>query len=183
MRSLVSAYDAYLSRLARRDARDRMFAFQAVLAPWGAGAFSAVIASRLFGQPLLAVLAALLLLGSIWACARFNAHGAGFDRTPVAAPWVETPHGQALVRALGRVTLSSLSAVTLQTRLRADLHFSGKDRFELAKILAAPGQLDALADKLGQDADIAVGGVLDAVAAQSRVEGAESTEDLQERET
>jgi len=166
MRYLLPSYDAYLRRQARQGVQKRMRALQGLLAPWGIGSLVVAIGSRALGQPLLLVLWAPFLGGCWWVLHRFHKYAGEFDRTPAPAPWLQTEHGQALVRALDRVTLSALSGVTLQTKLRADLKLTERDRFELAKILAAPGHMDALAGRLGQDTDVTVGELLDAVASQ-----------------
>lgn len=172
MRSFIAAYDVHLRRQAQQGVRKRMLAFQGVMAPWYIASLGLVIGWRASGQHLLLALWPPVVVGTLWVLQRLNKYAAEFERTPPAAPWLQTGAGQALVSALARVTLNSLTGVTLQTRLRTDLGLTGRDRFELAKILATSGELDLLVDRLNQDSDLTVGELLDAVASQSVSTGA-----------
>ncbi len=81
--------------------------------------------------------------GGLYAGWRVSMYGWQFDRTPANATWAEVQAGQALIAALRRVTLNSLSKLTLTTRLRADLKLTSADMSELLTILKAERWLDA----------------------------------------
>lgn len=166
---MLAKYDVYLRRQAHRDARKRIFVSQGLLAPWHLISLGLVVGWRASGQHLLLALWPPVLVGTVWVLRRILRHAAEFDRTPPPAPWLQTEQGQALVNALARVTLSPLTGVTLETKLRTDLRLTDRDQFELAKILAAPSGLDALSDRLRQDADMTVAELLDAIAVPAAV--------------
>jgi hypothetical protein len=162
MKSVIDEYDAYLRRKAQQPARRRLYAFRWVLLPWAIAAFFVEICLRTFGVAPWLVLPPLvvILLGLGWAGARFINHGVEFDRTPPSAPWTATEEGQALIRTLRRVTLNSLSEVTLETRLREDLKLTSGDLSELFALLREEGGVDGGVVQRGQSGGLAVGELL-----------------------
>jgi hypothetical protein len=162
MRWVLAAYDAHLRRKAQQTAVRRLRAFRGILAPWALASFLALILFRTLGGPLWSLpLFGLLLIGASWATNRFNKYGWEFERTPPAAPWTTEKKGQTLIRALGRVTLNSLTTVTLQTRLREDLKLTNRDIFELFAILKKEVNVDEHVVERGLKGGLTVGSLLD----------------------
>lgn len=148
MQSLLANYERYLKRVAEATpASRRLDTIYKVQFPWLLGLFllgTPVVALKLqrWEESVLMSVALLAGLGGCYAGLRVALYGWRFDRTPQPAPWLETHRGQALLKALRRVTLNRLSGLTLVTRLQEDLKLNDADLSELLSILVSEGQLD-----------------------------------------
>ena len=138
MRLPPPAYDSYLRRQASRPPAERLQNFRAVFAPWGVSSLLVVLGGRSFGGALFWLtvpIGAMLLIAGGYVTVRFNKYASQFDQTPPEAPWTATQNGQLLIKTLVRVQLSTLSAVTLGTRMRRDLNMNDADLAQLQILL------------------------------------------------
>lgn len=119
--------------------------------PWLAAGLAVVVAGEVAGDvfglpPQLRtwsfLFAMLVMAGGLYPVLRISAYRLRIDRTPRAAPWVETSEGKLLIQTLRRITLNALSHVTLDTRLKRDLWLTGADVSMLLTVLADECNLD-----------------------------------------
>jgi hypothetical protein len=175
VRPFLAAWHGNLRRIAEETPpKRRLNAAQNVTWPWTLAAFLIMAGGTAVGRALgfsgLAQLAILFPIGFLvvlvgcYAAWRIAAYGWRFDRTPPAAPWTDTAHGQILIEALRRVTLNGLSKVTPATRLREDLKLTSSDISELLAILSRDLGTDERSPAGSRDGDVTVQSPLDAMA-------------------
>lgn len=103
----------------------------------------------------------LVMAGGLYPVLRISAYRLRIDRTPRAAPWVETSEGKLLIQTLRRITLNALSHVTLDTRLKRDLWLTGADVSMLLTVLADECNLDPATLKRTSNGELTIQALLD----------------------